>query len=128
MADKTKTELETEAARSIAVLLPGLDEGRFNASVSEALKNLVADMRNDAAARAGSSKGELKIALTLKLDSGVFTVKADYAVKAPKETFGKTIFWANDGNNLVDADPRQERLPFGKVRQVADAPEQIRKV
>lgn len=129
ITDKTKaeTEAENEAARSIAVLLPSLDDGRFNACLSEAFRDLVARMRDDSRDRDSNSKGKLTITLDLKLVDGVFEIKSDYSVKAPHETFGRTLAWATDGNNLVRENPKQERLPFGEVRRVAE-PAAVRKV
>jgi hypothetical protein len=135
MADGTKSN-DIQVARTFDALLPRLDDGRFNSSVSDALRDLVAKLHEDAAARDGSSKGELKLTLALKLEDGVITVRADYGVKAPKETFAKSVFWATANNELTPENPKQEKFKFG-VRQVEDAappqklteqPAQVRKV
>jgi hypothetical protein len=57
----------------------------------------------------------------------VFDVKADYSVKAPKESFGKTVMWATDGNNLTPQNPKQEVMPFA-VRKLDESSAPVRKV
>lgn len=135
MPEAKSTEAVQES-KSLDALLPRLDDGRFNDSVSDALRDLISKMHDDAAARDGGSKGELKITLALKLEDGVITVRADYGVKAPKETFGKSVFWATEGNNLTPENPKQKRFEFGvrkledaaPARQLDEKPAQVRKV
>lgn len=110
---KTKTEdtTDVEGARSVAVLLPQLEEGTFNAELSDDVRSLVAEMRDNQKDTGRVVKGKVTITLDMKLVDGVFEINADYKVAAPKKTRSRTLLFATDGNNLVRDNPRQPDLP-----------------
>ena len=123
MKDNDTPELnpaELEAARSVAVLLPQLEEGAFNAEVSDQFRDLIARMRDHGINGNGRAKGKLAITIDVTLDDGVFELRADFKVTAPKSRRGRSVFWATDGNNLTPENPKQMAM-FG-LRKV-DTPD-----
>ena len=101
-------------ARTFAIFLAEIEDGRLHGDLTDALTDLVQSLR-DAAARTGKSVGKLDINFTLKFDGEIIEVVADYKAKAPKLARGRSIFWATPDNNLTKRNPAQPDLPFRDV-------------
>lgn len=125
--EKTPVERATEPPTPFHVLVPKIADGHVNEVASDALRDLVAAMRDDAIARGATSKGKLTLTLDLTLKGGVFDINAEVKTKAPKVTFARTVMYATDSNSLVAEDPKQERFPFQNVRRLDQAVE-VKKV
>jgi hypothetical protein len=105
--------------KSFEQVMVRLDDGRVNDALSEGVRDIVAAMHADAEARSGTSKGELTLKLKFNFEAGEIRVVPDLKITTPKERYGKTLFWANEANNLTPENPKQKKFQFG-VRQVED--------
>lgn len=112
------------------VFLAELQDGAFNAELTERLSDLTAQMQRLADATGGKQKGKLTISIDLQLDRGVYDVSADAAVKLPKEIRGRSIMYGQPGGGLSRRNPRQTEMDFaGPTRDVStDAAANVRVV
>lgn len=108
------TDTVNAGGRSFTLFLQEVEDGRLHGDLSEALRDLVAQL-HDASGQRGKSSGTLGVTFTLKLDGGVIEVAADYKVKAPKLARGRSVFWATPENNLTRRNPAQPDLPLRDV-------------
>lgn len=111
MANQPNTQA-AEAHNFVAVLTQ-LRRGMAVADLSEALRDLVAQVRDTR--KTGSLTLKLKIAPQSKGDDVVLILSDDISLKAPVAERGNSIFYATEGNDLVRNDPRQTEFGFGVV-------------
>lgn len=88
--------------------------GQTHDELSEALRELVAAVTQEGAA------GKLTLVISVKpmgKNDGL-EVGCEIKLAPPKETPGKSIFFATPNNDLVRADPRQQLM---ELREIAPA-------
>ncbi len=110
----SEAQQNAPVARTFGVFLGDIEDGRLHNDLTDALRDLVAQM-HEAQGRTGKSSGSLAITLAFKLEDGIIEVVADYKAKAPKLARGRSIFWATPENNLTKRNPAQPDLPFRDV-------------
>jgi hypothetical protein len=101
--------------RTFAQLLQHVQDGDLHVDLTNELRDLVASLENVRAEQGGKPKGSIVLKLDFTLDSGVFEVVADYAIKAPKIARSKSHFWATPDNLLTKRNPKQAELPLRTV-------------
>lgn len=103
--------------RPFAAYLTETNKGRTHTELSEGLHELTAEVL-----RTGK-KGSLTLTVSVEADdaeSGRLVVSELVAVKPPKPTARKSVFWSDQDGNLARTDPAQ--MTFGDIR-VADKSE-----
>jgi len=106
-----------EEARSFVAFVQMLEGGCLNADLTEALRDLNAEMNNHAQAFGGDPKGKLVLTIDFALTKGTFDITADYKVTKPKAKRERSIAWSTPANNFSPDNPRQMTL-FGRPRDV----------
>ncbi|CUW39701.1 conserved protein of unknown function [Magnetospirillum sp. XM-1] len=106
-----------EEPRSFSTFIAMLEDGKLNADLSEALRDLNAAMNDHVIAFGGKPKGKMVISIDFTLEKGVFDIVADFKVAEPKVKRDRSIAWSTPGNNFSPENPRQMQL-FGRVRDV----------
>lgn len=92
------------------------NNGETAEALRDALYDIVAAMEQlDQDHGVRTSKGELKINVTLKRKKDVYEVTITHEAKKPKAPAGTDIMWATSGNGLVPENPRQQKLAFTEV-------------
>jgi hypothetical protein len=99
-----------ESQNNIATLIEQIGNGTFAEQATVKLAKLVETMRSVERNTGGVAKGKMTIAISFKLDRGVFEVDADVKVVEPATVRGRTILWSNERGELVAQDPRQGEL------------------
>jgi hypothetical protein len=85
-------------ARDVAGVIAMLEEGQFNADVSEAMRKLVIAMEAHAHNNKGNAKGKVTVTLDLHLANGIFVITGSHAVKEPVlKRLGTALFAREDG-------------------------------
>lgn len=108
-----------EDARSFNTFLLMLEDGALHADLSEALRELNAEMNNHAHITGGKSKGRLTLDIDFSLDGAVFEITSDFKLKLPKSKRARSVAWSTPGNNFTPNNPKQMTL-FG-VRDVTSS-------
>ena len=108
-------------AFTLGQFLQLLEDGDFQAEVSDALREINGKLSQHVIDYGGTPKARLTVTVDFILDKGVFEIAADYAVKLPKAPRGKTVAWSTPENRFTPQNPRQMQM-FG-VREVADPAE-----
>lgn len=62
-----------------------------------------------------TSRGTLDLKITFHRKKGVYEVSIESKIKKPKGPASGEVFWANDANNLVPENPRQQKMDFMEV-------------
>lgn len=96
---------------SVSALISALQKGELDAEASNQLREIVAALHGTH----GTPKARMTITLDFTLDGGVININGDFAVKLPKRTRARTIFWATPENNLARQDPKQHEMAFRDV-------------
>lgn len=111
-SETDKPEALQESSRSFSVFLPMLEDGHLNQELTDAVRDLVAKLRDHRTNTGRTAKGKLAVTIDFSLGSdGTFDVTGDFTVKVPKPVRSRTVLWATDGNNLVPQNPAQPELP-----------------
>ncbi len=116
-----------ERDRSFAHFIELLEDGHLNPRLSKLLRDLNAALHDhilDAGVR--KAKGSLTLKLDFELKDGAFEVQAEAKTVLPKASHPRSIMWSTEGNNFVNQNPRQLRMPF-QTRTV-DGGESVRVV
>lgn len=101
MADEDEVE-----RKPFAMVLQEMRKGGLHTELGDELAALVLQCQET------GKKGSLTITLNVDPgDDGVMVVDDKITVKAPRHDTGKSIFWADEGGNLVRENPNQ--LGFG---------------
>lgn len=116
-----------ETTATFNQFLAMLEDGALHADLSEALRDINAEMNNHAQAYGRKAKGKMTITIDFLLDKGVFDIQADFKATLPKDKRPRSVAWSTPGNNFTPNNPKQMQL-FG-VRDVTSANNsEIRKV
>lgn len=106
-------EQDSVRVRPFAAYLTETNKGRTHAELSEGLHDLTAEVL-----RTGK-KGSIQLTITVEPDdveSRRLTVSELVAVKMPRPTARKSIFWSDDDGSLVRSDPMQ--MSLGDIQAV----------
>ena len=109
------SEHDPTVPRTFGQFISTLEDGRLDASLSEALRDLVADLHDAALTAGGKAGGKISISIAFNMEGGMVEAACDFSVKAPKLKRGRSIFWATPENNLTRRNPAQQDLPFRDV-------------
>jgi len=109
------SEHDPTVPRTFGQFVSSLEDGRLDASLADALRDLVADLHERAVNSGGKANGKISLSIDLKMEGGIVEAAADFSVKAPKLKRGRSIFWATPENNLTRRNPSQADLPFRDV-------------
>lgn len=101
--------------RNFSTFVASLEDGSLHSELTDALRDLVATLSDEARDRGGKPKGKISLSIELKLDSGVIEANTEFKVAKPKSVRSKTIFWATPENNLTRSNPKQQELPLRDV-------------
>ncbi len=115
MTDLPDDDQPQGEVRSFATFLGQIDDGVLHADLTEAVKEIVGEMRDIAEGFGGKPKGKLTLTLDLKLDSGVVEVTSKVKVDKPPVPRGKSVFWPAGDNTLSRSNLRQADLPLYDV-------------
>ena len=111
-----------ESPRSFSAFIAEIERGALNDDLSTELQQLVAALRDHAAAFGMKAvKGSLTLTLNLTLDRGLIELTPVVKVKTPDEKRNRAIYWPTDGDNLSPQNPNQLALPG--LRTVGAEPE-----
>lgn len=104
-----------EGARGFATILAQIGDGVLHSELSEKLQALNTVLFAHAE-KFSNAKGEITLTLKLSMDSmGTTDVTSEIKVKEPKRVSPKSVFWLSKGNNLVNENPKQTKLPLREV-------------
>lgn len=111
------------ASPTFVGFLDQVEDGDLARDLSEQLRQLVESMHRQADIAGGKPKGKLTVVVDLKLEGGVFEVRADVKVTAPKAPRQRSIFYRHPDNGLSANNPKQLDLGMDarEVRDVAAA-------
>lgn len=111
----------------VADVLRMLEDGQFNADVSEEMRDLAKRMEAYAHNNKGAAKGQLQITLDFSLGNGVFVITPSSKIKAPVEKrMGTALFLGENGS--LGRNPSGQGAMFGdrKPRDNYDGPREIK--
>ena len=99
-----------------------IGDGEVNNSLSETLREMVAQLNQAAMERGGKHTGKITLSMSLTIDKGVIVVEADQPkVVIPKEPKVSSLFWSTADNKLSLSNPRQMALPLRDVTEATSA-------
>lgn len=107
------------ACNTLGQFIGSLEDGQFDADVMTQLKELAAQM-NDQARYTGASKGKLTITVDFKQEAQIVKLKAAFKVALPEQPRGASVMWTTEDNRFTRSQPNQGAL-FG-VRDVSGGP------
>lgn len=87
--------------------LDSLERGKFSQEMSEALRNMVAEIEGAAAENGGKAKGDITIKLSFKLDKGIYELAGDFKATTPRKRRSVTHAWGTPDNYLSPQNPNQ---------------------
>lgn len=111
-------------ARSFSHWLATVQNGVFNAALSEAMQDMIAEL-HDLKLAGAAPKGKIKIELDFALDGRMVTVTPKHKVITPEIKPDPAHYFVNAENCLVQQDPQQSRFDF---RDVNTRPSDVRTV
>lgn len=107
------------ACNTLGQFISSLEDGQFDADVMAQLKELAAQM-NDQARYSGTSKGKLTITVEFKQEAQIVKLKAGFKVALPEAPRSPSIMWTTEDNRFTRSQPNQGAL-FG-MRDVSGGP------
>lgn len=107
-------------ARNFAQFIQMLEDGQFNADLSDQLRDIAAACSDAVLAHGGKSKATMTIKINFLLDRGIFEIAADFKTTLPKEKRQRTVAWNTPDNLFTPDNPRQMSL-FKGPRVVDDS-------
>lgn len=113
MSDDTQEVIPP--ARSFADLLRHIEGGAFLNEISDAMRDLIAEMENRHADGANKVKAKVKLELSLTYDRGAYDLVPKFETKLPDLPRQRSIFYATPENNLTPQNPRQMNLDLRRV-------------
>jgi hypothetical protein len=96
----------------VSDVLRMLEEGQFNADVSDEMRGLAEALKAHAANNKGSAKGSLTIKLDFSMANGLVVVTPSSTVKKPVQKRDGTALFLGDNNSLGRNPPNQAAM-FG---------------
>jgi hypothetical protein len=108
---------DPEERRNFANFIAMLEDGVLHEDLSEALRDISAEMNDHIRDYGGKAKAKLALTVEFSLENGVFEIVADYKKTLPKAKRRRSIAWGTPENNFTPSNPRQGNL-FGPVRDV----------
>jgi hypothetical protein len=119
MSDEANQEL-IPPARSFADLLRHIEGGRFLNEISDAMRDLIAEMEDRHADGANKVKAKVKLEFSLTFDRGAYDLVPKFEVKLPEVPRARSIFYATPDNNLTPQNPKQMNLDLRRVDDKRD--------
>lgn len=107
-------------SRSASNVLAMLDDGEFNADLSEAIHELLKQIEGHAHRNKGQAKGQVDVKLQLSYANGMLVIVPDFKVKAPVEKRGGTALFIGEDMSL-GRNPPGQRAMFGSKARDPDA-------
>lgn len=134
MPKKPNDPLAEYGPRNFNHFLSQVQHGGLHDELSSTLQD-VNNQLSEVAGDVGKAKGTMTIVLSFAHErNGIVSVNADIKTKLPKISRASTVFWTTETGNLVNEDPRQQRLALREVagsaapREVAEEPKAIKSV
>lgn len=110
------------AARSFAVLLAELEDGRLLADLTTDAAEMATELEHLSQRKGGqAAKGHITLKLSFTATQGVIEVIPEVTLKTPKQMRQRSIFWRGRDGQLVRSDPNQPDLPLRDVNGAAGA-------
>lgn len=110
---------DTGQLRSFTALLGAVEDGQFHADLTDALREIVAELQDSFRDQGGKPKARLDLSFDFRLDGGVIEVNCDLKVKKPRAQRSKSVFWSTPDNLLTRRNPKQQELPLRHVPPVS---------
>ncbi len=98
------------ALRSFAGFLEQVEDGQLHHDLTEAYREIVREMSDQAEMVGGKATGKITVALDLKCEGGVVECKGEIKLKRPEKPRGRSIFWTTQDDYLTRQNPRQGKL------------------
>lgn len=111
------------AAHSLADFLRMLNQGEFDAEVSDALIAHNEEIENIVLNQGVAAKIKSKLTITVDIErtaDGFYLLSPDFAIKMPKIKRQRTLSYLTGDNKFTPNAPRQGQL-FGQIRDVTPA-------
>lgn len=105
----------TNVPKSFLAYLAEQQNGDVVAELSEELRGLIEAIETHYEKFRGKVSGELKLALRLTLEKGVYRVRTTYETRRPRAPEGETVMWLGPGGSLQTNNPKQLQMPFRPV-------------
>ena len=99
-------------SRAASNLIKMLDDGEFDAELSQRMRGLFKKMEAHAHRNKGQAKGEINLALKMHLANGMLVITPDYKVKEPVEKRGGTALFIGEDMS-VGRNPAGQSAMFG---------------
>lgn len=104
--------MDEETDKTFAGLVADLDAGKFDADLTESLRELVSRLRGRAELN-GTAKGEIAVKIKFVCgDNGRIEIETDTTIKQPGPPKSSDTKWVTPDGSLVGSDPRQQKLPL----------------
>lgn len=116
----------TVDARTFALFIQYLEDGKIHTDLSEALKEIGQELRDHAQAFGGNPKAQLTLKIDFQLKDGITHITTDYGTKLPKVRRPLSVMWANAEGVFTPENPKQLSI-FGP-RAVGEDPAVARSV
>lgn len=101
---------------TLSLLLNNLEGGAFHDEGTVALKKVIADLNDHRASHGGKPVGEITVKLKFTLDGDMMDIKPELAVKVPKVSRGRSVYFVTPDNALSRQDPRQTEMDLASQR------------
>lgn len=99
-------------------------DGALNDKLSQEMREMNAQLSNQAIKHGGKPKGRITLVVDFVLDQGVMDIDTSVAVKMPKEQSDRSVYWLTENNKLSKSNPRQAELPLRAALQRQPATEE----
>lgn len=114
-----------EGARSFSLILTQCEDGALHAELSEKLQALQKTLGRHAESF-GKAKGAMTLVLDFEVDNkGTVQVEASIKLKEPKVIRPRTVFWQNAAANLLNENPKQQKLPLHGLPATKEPPRDV---
>lgn len=108
--DHTSEHDSQAAARTFDRFIAMLEDGDFNADLSEELKRISEELQSFQENFGGKPKAQLAITVKFTLDGAVFDIVSDFKTTLPHAKRAKSVAWAAPDGTFSPENPRQMNL------------------
>lgn len=101
--------------RNFGQLVAEHEDGRFQASATDTLDEVIAQVVEAATMRGGTAKAAMTVKFEFTVVGETVEIVADITTKVPKLKRGRSIFWTTPEGKLCRTNPAQPELPLRDV-------------
>ena len=115
MKTEGKNDNNDTGPRAFSVFLHKIAEGECHTQLSAELLALSKALLEQSKAQAKGVTGSLTLKLNFAAEEGVLDVRYSISTTEPKPRRAPSVFWQDKNGNVVDENPKQQKLPLSVV-------------